>query len=98
MKKCKRISTIISGRWLSFFAVTVLALALIIPTAAKSATALDLEASVDAETTVVEITVAQPLEEYVWVKYIVQPGDYIQKIAIQEYGVTAMWRDIWRLE
>ncbi|MDZ7797016.1 MAG: hypothetical protein U5N56_08215 [Candidatus Marinimicrobia bacterium] len=45
MKKCKRISTIISGRWLSFFAVTVLALALIIPTAAKSATAVDLGAA-----------------------------------------------------
>lgn len=42
MKKCKRISTTISSRWLSFFAVTVLALAMIMPTAAMSATPVDL--------------------------------------------------------
>ena len=39
--------------------------------------------------------VVQPIEEDVWVKYMIQPNDYLTKIALQEYGVVTMWRDIW---
>lgn len=39
--------------------------------------------------------VVQPLEADVWVKYMIQPNDYLTKIAMQEYGVVTMWRDIW---
>jgi len=39
--------------------------------------------------------VVEPLEEDVWVSYMIQPNDYLTKIALQEYGVVTMWRDIW---
>jgi nucleoid-associated protein YgaU len=39
--------------------------------------------------------VIEPLEEDVWVKYMIQPNDYLTKIALQEYGVVTMWREIW---
>jgi len=39
--------------------------------------------------------VLQPVEEDVWVKYMIQPNDYLTKIAMQEYGVVTMWREIW---
>jgi len=39
--------------------------------------------------------VIQPLEEDVWVKYMIQPNDYLTKIAMQEYGIVTMWREIW---
>ena len=39
--------------------------------------------------------VVQPLEEDVWVKYMIQPNDYLTKIAMKEYGVVTMWREIW---
>jgi nucleoid-associated protein YgaU len=39
--------------------------------------------------------VVEPLEEDVWVKYMIQPNDYLTKIALQEYGVVTMWREIW---
>ncbi|MDZ7821040.1 MAG: LysM peptidoglycan-binding domain-containing protein [Candidatus Marinimicrobia bacterium] len=40
-------------------------------------------------------TVAQPVEDSVWVKYMIEPNDYLTKIALQEYGVVTMWRTIW---
>ena len=39
--------------------------------------------------------VLQPVEEEVWVKYMIQPNDYLTKIAMKEYGVVTMWRQIW---
>ena len=39
--------------------------------------------------------VTEPLEQEVWVKYMIQPNDYLTKIAMQEYGVVTMWREIW---
>jgi nucleoid-associated protein YgaU len=39
--------------------------------------------------------VVEPLEEDVWVKYMIQPNDYLTKIAMQEYDVVTMWREIW---
>jgi nucleoid-associated protein YgaU len=39
--------------------------------------------------------VIEPLEEDVWVKYMIQPNDYLTKIALQEYGIVTMWREIW---
>jgi len=39
--------------------------------------------------------VAQPVEDSLWVKYMIQPNDYLTKIALQEYGVVTMWRTIW---
>ncbi len=51
-----------------------------------------------AEETVIEELpeeVAQPLEKDVWVKYMIQPNDYLTKIAMKEYGVVTMWRSIW---
>ncbi|MCD6336632.1 MAG: LysM peptidoglycan-binding domain-containing protein [Candidatus Marinimicrobia bacterium] len=39
--------------------------------------------------------VVEPLEEDVWIKYMIQPNDYLTKIALQEYGVVTMWREIW---
>ena len=39
--------------------------------------------------------VVEPVEEDVWIKYMIQPNDYLTKIALQEYGVVTMWREIW---
>jgi len=39
--------------------------------------------------------VVQPVDEDVWVKYMIQPNDYLTKIAMKEYGVVTMWREIW---
>jgi len=39
--------------------------------------------------------VVEPLDEDVWVKYMIQPNDYLTKIAMQEYGIVTMWREIW---
>ncbi len=39
--------------------------------------------------------VIEPVEESIWVKYMIQPNDYLTKIALQEYGVVTMWRTIW---
>jgi len=39
--------------------------------------------------------VYEPLPESVWVKYMIQPNDYLTKIAKKEYGVVTMWRSIW---
>jgi nucleoid-associated protein YgaU len=37
----------------------------------------------------------EPVPEDVWVKYMIQPNDYLTKIAKKEYGVVSMWRSIW---
>lgn len=56
------------------------------------------EETVEAEAVEEEVLpeeVLQPVEEDVWVKYMIQPNDYLTKIAMQEYGVVTMWREIW---
>lgn len=39
--------------------------------------------------------VLQPAETHVWIKYMIQPNDYLTKIAMKEYGVVTKWRDIY---
>lgn len=39
--------------------------------------------------------VKEAVEEAVWTKYMIQPNDYLMKIALEEYGVVSMWREIW---
>jgi nucleoid-associated protein YgaU len=39
--------------------------------------------------------VQEPVETHVWVKYMIQPNDYLTKIAMKEYGVVTKWRDIY---
>lgn len=53
------------------------------------------------EKPVKEVTEVLPAEakeaiaESVWVKYMIQPNDYLMKIALEEYGIVTMWREIW---
>jgi nucleoid-associated protein YgaU len=54
-----------------------------------------MEAEEEAVEEVLPEEVMQPLEEDVWVKYMIQPNDYLTKIAMKEYGVVTMWREIW---
>ena len=37
----------------------------------------------------------EPVPQDVWVKYMIQPNDYLTKIAKKEYGIVSMWRSIW---
>lgn len=39
--------------------------------------------------------VKEAVLEAVWTKYMIQPNDYLMKIALEEYGVVSMWREIW---
>ena len=39
--------------------------------------------------------VKEAVEEAVWTKYMIKPGDYLMKIALEEYGVVTMWREVW---
>jgi len=39
--------------------------------------------------------VLQPAETHIWIKYMIQPNDYLTKIAKKEYGVVSMWREMY---
>ncbi len=39
--------------------------------------------------------VKEAVDEAVWTKYMIQPNDYLMKIALEQYGVVSMWREIW---
>lgn len=71
------------------------------PVADDAAVVAD-EAAVVAEDAAVVADVPEVVEEAnawvsdsVWVKYMIQPNDYLTKIAVKEYGMVSMWRDIW---
>ncbi len=53
------------------------------------------EAAEDTAEEVLPEEVAEPVKDSLWVKYMIQPNDYLTKIALQEYGVVTMWRTIW---
>lgn len=53
------------------------------------------EATEDTAEEVLPEEVAEPVKDSLWVKYMIQPNDYLTKIALQEYGVVTMWRTIW---
>lgn len=55
----------------------------------------DVEATEEVVTEVLPEEVKEAISESVWVKYMIQPNDYLMKIALQEYGIVTMWREIW---
>ncbi len=61
-------------------------------------TAEEVTEAVEEVVEVVEVLpeeVKEAVQEAVWTKYMIQPGDYLMKIALEEYGVVTMWREIW---